>query len=366
MKLTERECMFWLASREWLGVRSFEKLMGYFHSAKNIYYGRNSNYEEIYGLSKKVRNHLQDMSEYREDDLLRAKEAFEKQGGKFVCRIDDNFPKRLRHIYDVPIGLFYYGELPDEHRPMIAIVGAREASGYGLEAAGYFSKKLAQAGIGIISGLARGIDGMAHQGAMNGTGKTWAVLGSGVDVCYPRENYPLYDAMKSSGGILSEYGWNTKPAAWHFPLRNRLISGLSDGIFVIEARKKSGSLITADMGLEQGKNIYALPGAFQASLSEGCHRLIQTGAKLVYRPEDIAEDYEKDKLAEFSETEKIKLSLDKTEYLVYASLSLGPKDVDTISRECGLSVIETVQILMNLELDGRIQSMGQNLYMLRL
>lgn len=366
MKLTERECLFWLASKTWMGVRSFDKLMGYFHSAKNIYYGRNSNYEEIPGLSKKVRSHLQDASEYSEDMIRRDMEIFEKQGGKFVCRVDEEFPERLRHIYDVPIGLFYYGELPNEHRPMIAVVGARTASGYGLEAAAYFSKKLAQAGIGVISGLARGIDGAAHQGAMEGAGKTWAVLGSGINVCYPREHQRLYEQMKSSGGILSEYGWNTKPEAWHFPLRNRLISGLADGIFVIEARKKSGSLITADLGLEQGKNIYALPGPFQTGLSEGCHRLIQTGAKLVYRPEDIVEDYEKDGLAGFTESEKIKLSLDKREYLVYASLSLGPKDVDTISRECGFSVVETLQILMNLELDGVIQSMGQNLYMLRL
>lgn len=366
MKLTEKECWFWLASREWLGVRSFEKLLGYFHSAKNIYYGSNSHYEEINGLSRKVLHHLQDSSEKKEHELRKAKEAFEKRGGKFVCRVDSEFPKKLRNIYDVPIGLFYYGELPDEERPMIAIVGARQASGYGLEAAAYFSKKLAQCGIRIISGLARGIDGKAHMGALESSGKTWAVLGCGVDICYPRENFRIYEQMKESGGILSEYGWNTKPEAWHFPLRNRLISGLADGIFVIEARKKSGSLITADLGLEQGKNIYALPGNFHTALSEGCHRLIQTGAKLVYRPEDILEDYEQRGLCLAKDSEKIKLSLDNSEQLVYSSLSLGSKDVDTISRECDMSLTETIQILMNLELEGVIQSMGQNLYMLRL
>lgn len=365
MRLTERECWFWMASCEWLGVRSAEKLLGYFKSAKNIYYGRNSQYEKVNGLNPKILTRLK-AREVQEDQLRRNIDLFERRGGKFVCRIDSNYPEKLRHIHDMPLGLFYYGKLPDEKQPLIAVVGAREASGYGLEAARYFSRKLAENGVGIISGLARGVDGEAHKGTLQGGGDTWGVLGCGINICYPKENYRLYEQMKIKGGILSEYGNGCKPEAWHFPLRNRIISGLSDGVFVVEARENSGSLITVDLGLEQGKNIYALPGNFHASLSRGCHQLIQNGAKLVYKPEDILEDFNIDILERNGSKEKIKLSLDKSEQLVYSSLSLGPKDIEAVSIACNLPLTDTIQILMNLEVEGKIQSMGQNQYMLKL
>lgn len=161
--------------------------------------------------------------------------------------------------------------LPDLKRPAIAIVGAREASGYGLASARYFAGALSEMGIDVISGLARGIDGEAHRGVLqeeenreteNGInrGKTWGVLGCGLNICYPRENYGLFEEMKFRGGILSEYGLDVKPEPWRFPMRNRIISGLSDGILVIEARERSWGAHYSGEGLEQGKNIYALPG----------------------------------------------------------------------------------------------------------
>ena len=167
MGLSEKECWFWLASCEWMGVGSAEKLLGYFKSAKNIYYGRNSQYEKVKGLNKNVRSHLE-AREVSEDEVKRSMERMMKQKGSFVCRIDEAFPSKLRLLPDAPLGLFYYGKLPDETRPLIAVVGAREASGYGLEAARYFSRKLAESGVGVISGLARGIDSEAHKGALQG------------------------------------------------------------------------------------------------------------------------------------------------------------------------------------------------------
>lgn len=368
MGLTERECWFWLCTRPWLGVRSIDKLLGYFKTAKNIYYGRNSQYTQICGIEEKLKNNLQNAEEKNEENIKREMFRLNQSGGKFVCRIDSEYPPKLRHICDAPAGLFYYGGLPEPKRPLIAVVGAREASGYGLAAARYFSEALSGMGIGIISGLARGVDGEAHRGALHSGAPfgTWGVLGCGLNICYPRENYSLFEQMKMRGGILSEYPLGTGPKPWHFPMRNRIISGLSDGVFVIEARKRSGSLITAEMGLEQGKNIYALPGQFNHALSEGCHQLIQSGAKLVYRPEDIAEDYDIFVNCQKSAEEKTKLSLDNSEQLVYASLSLSPKDVDTISAECQLPLADTWQILLNLELEGRIRPMGKNLYMLNL
>lgn len=366
MELTERECWFWLCSRDWLGVRSIDKLLGYFKTAKNIYYGRNSQYEQVKGISKKICDRLCSDEEKDEEALKRSIDRLERSGGRFLSRVDDGFPEELKHIYDVPAGLFYYGRMPEKNQPMIAIVGAREAGGYGLEAARYFGRELAKQGIGVISGLARGIDGESHRGALEGGGLTWGVLGCGLNICYPRENYPIFEQMKRCGGIISEYTMDVPPKAWHFPMRNRIISGLSDGVLVIEARSRSGSLITADMGLEQGKNIYALPGSFQSSLSAGCHELIQNGAKLVFRPEDILEDYPVNLKEKKGFDEKMKLTLDNSEQLVYASLRLNPKDVDTISADCGLSLKETIRILTNLELEGKIRSMGQNQYVVRL
>ena len=364
MSLTEKECWFWLASCEWMGIRSAEKLLGYFKSAKNIYYGRNSQYDKIKGLSKKVMSHLE-AREVDEDDVKRSIERMLKQEISFICRIDETFPKKLRCLPDAPLGVFYSGKLPDVNQPMIAVVGAREASGYGLEAARYFSRKLAENGVGVISGLARGIDSEAHKGALQGNGATWGVLGSGINICYPRENIQLFEQMKSHGGVISEYGLDVKPEAWHFPMRNRIISGLADGVFVIEARERSGSLITVDIGLNQGKNIYALPGSFHASLSRGCHQLIQGGAKLVYEPKDILEDFEISFLDKWGGKEN-KLPLDKSEQLVYASLSLGPKDIDTIAMTCGLPLTETISIVMRMELEGKLRSLGQNQYTIKL
>ena len=364
MGLTERECWFWLASCDWMSVGSAEKLLGYFKSVKNIYYGRNSQYEKIKGLSKNVQKHLE-AREISEDQIKRDIERMHLQNRNFVCRIDEAYPKKLRNLPDSPIGLFYYGNLPENDKPMIAIVGAREASGYGMEAARYFSRKLAEQGIGIISGLARGIDGEAHKGALQGKGETWGVLGCGLHMCYPKENYHLFEQMKTQGGVITEYGYGVKPEPWHFPMRNRLISGLADGIFVIEARERSGSLITVDIGLNQGKNIYALPGCFHASLSRGCHQLIQGGAKLVYDPKDILEDFHMEYLQMVERKEK-KLTLDNSEQLVYASLRLGPKDIDTIAMTCGLPLTETISTVIRMEMDGKLRSLGQNQYMLRL
>ena len=363
MGLTERECWFWLCSCEWMGIKSAERLLGYFKSAGNIYYGTESNYEKIKGLNPKLISRLKARNR-NEEEIKRSIEKFESQGGQFLCRLDKEYPDKFRVIPDPPLGIFYYGSMPDLNQPMIAIVGAREASGYGLEASCYFSRKLAEQGVGIISGLARGIDGEAHKGALQAGGYTCGILGCGINICYPKENYYLFEQMKSRGCILSEYGMGVRPEAWHFPMRNRLISGLADGVFVIEARERSGSLITVDMGLEQGKNIYALPGNFYASLSKGCHQLIQCGAKLVYEPEDILEDFGISSKGNGSK--EIKLSLDKSEQLVYSSLSLGPKDIDTISMTCGLPLSETISLLMKMELDGKIRSVGQNQYMLKL
>ncbi len=208
-----------------------------------------------------------------------------------VYYFDKDYPRRLRDIPDPPFGLYVKGELPDDDLPAIAMVGARDASPYGLEAAEHFAKELADCGVQIISGMARGIDAQSHLAALKSQiGTTYAVLGSGIDVVYPKSNRYLYDRMAERGGVISEFLPGTQPLSLNFPLRNRIISGLSDGVFIIEARKKSGTMITADQAGEQGRDVFCLPGRYYDGLSFGCMDLIGHGAKLVYTAKQIFDE----------------------------------------------------------------------------
>lgn len=219
----------------------------------------------------------------------RIAEELEKAGIRFSCILEQGFPEKLRQIPDPPFGIYYRGGLPENGRPAAAVIGARLASGYGRDQARRFSQKIASRGIIVISGMARGIDGIAQRAALDEGGKSFAVLGCGVDICYPDENRDLYDRLLQEGGVISEYPPGTFPKAGLFPQRNRIISGLADLVLVIEARKKSGTLITVDMALEQGREVFALPGRVCDSLSDGCNRLIRQGAAPATCPEDILE-----------------------------------------------------------------------------
>lgn len=216
-------------------------------------------------------------------------EEMKRKGIKFVCRQSPDFPERLRDIPDAPFGIYVLGQLPGQQERSVALIGARNCSGYGAHMAAELGKELARAGVQVISGMAKGIDGISQQSALNAGGKSFAVLGSGVDVCYPASNRTLYSRLKEAGGILSEYPPGTVPRPERFPPRNRIISGLADTVIVVEAREKSGTLITVDMALEQGREIYCLPGRTTDKLSEGCNRLIAQGAGIFVSVEDFLE-----------------------------------------------------------------------------
>ncbi len=204
------------------------------------------------------------------------------QAAQLILRARKQNPARIEENLAPP-------PFPGLESPAAAVIGARLASGYGREQARRFSYRMASRGITIISGMARGIDGIAQTAALDAGGRSYAVLGCGVDICYPEENRSLYDRLLQQGGILSEYPPGTPPEARLFPLRNRIISGLADAVLVIEARKKSGTLITVDMALEQGRDVFALPGRVSDSLSDGCNRLIRQGAAPATCPEDLLE-----------------------------------------------------------------------------
>lgn len=216
-------------------------------------------------------------------------EKIENMGIRYVTFEEEIYPTKLRNIPDPPFGLFVKGNLPDESRVSIAMIGARACSDYGKKVAKDFASELAKSGVQVISGMARGIDSISQQACLESGGRTFAVLGSGVDVCYPGELKGLYDGIQEQGGLLSFYAPGTPPLAINFPPRNRIISGLADVILVVEARRKSGTLITVDMALEQGKEVAVVPGRITDQLSQGCHDLVKQGATVIMDVEQILE-----------------------------------------------------------------------------
>lgn len=211
-------------------------------------------------------------------------------GISFVFCEEPEFPARLYDIPNPPFGIYFKGRLPDK-KPTLAIIGTRAASPYGIESARKFAEGLSKAGVQVVSGMARGIDGVAGRAALNGSGGSFAVLGSGVDVCYPRDNEDLYLSLLNSGGVLSEYPPGASPERRHFPARNRIIAGLADAVLVIEAQEKSGTLITVDAALEQGKEVFALPGRICDRNSYACNQLLRQGAIPATCVEDVLEHF---------------------------------------------------------------------------
>ena len=211
-------------------------------------------------------------------------------GIHMVERGERDYPARLLEIPDPPERLYVLGRLPEEKVPSVAIIGARECSEYGSYVAARLGECMGRNGIQVISGMARGIDGIGQTAALDVGGSSFAVLGSGVDVCYPARNRRLYERLRERGGVLSEYPPGTPALSRNFPPRNRIVSGLADAVVVVEAREKSGTLITVDMALEQGKEVYAVPGRVTDALSSGCNRLVKLGAAVLLDPEELAEE----------------------------------------------------------------------------
>lgn len=284
---------------------------------------------------------------------------------RYIDRESREFPARLLELSDCPKGIYVRGSLPDPSQKTVAIVGARMCSAYGRAAAFHFARVLSSNGVQVISGLALGIDGAAHEGAMASGGKTFAVLAGGVDICYPRSHIGLYEQMKESGGILSEEACGCPPMARLFPKRNRIISVLSDVVLVVEARKKSGSLITADFAAEQGRDIFAVPGRLEDSLSEGCNELIFQGAGIAVSPERMLESIGKTPKKSDNLGDVVQNVLARDENLVYSCLSLHPQGLENLCKETKMSVDTVMEAVMRLQLRGLVQEIGRNRYVLK-
>lgn len=304
-----------------------------------------------FGLKEKQVSAIADGQ--RKIEALKMYDELTKREIRFTLRWEDDFPQRLKELPDGPDWLFVSGKMPMDDVPSVAIIGARECSNYGKIVAEEFAEVLADAGIQIISGMARGIDGYAQKAAVR-KGQSFAVLGCGVDTCYPRENYELFCKLQTCGGILSEYVPGTKGLAYHFPMRNRIISGLADALVVVEARKKSGTLITVECALDQGKDVFAVPGRIGESLSEGCNELLRQGAHIAVNCADILEVL-LENYPEYREKQKkqgTQKALSQAEQTVLLYLQAEPRHVEELLRATNMRMPELMQVLYLLEHKG--------------
>ena len=273
------------------------------------------------------------------------------------------YPEKLNNYPKMPEILFVKGRLPDRKKPSIAIVGARACSTYGRIQAFRYAKVLSSAGVQIISGMAYGIDAEAHKGALEGGTATYAVLAGGVDICYPAGNKALYERiLREGGGIISEQPPGMRAINYFFPARNRIISGLADMVLIVEAREKSGSLITAQWALDQGKTVYAIPGPVNEELSIGCHKLIYDGAGIAYSPEILLRELGMNYENKVKSDSKNDLGLASDLKLVYSCLDLRPKSTDFLIQKTGLPPRQIGSLLLELKLSGLIREIGRHYY----
>lgn len=268
---------------------------------------------------------------------------------------DAYYPRALLNTADPPLLLYVKGRLDLLSTPALAVVGSRNATAQGKRNAESFARSASDVGLCVVSGMAQGIDTAAHIGGLQGEGSSIAVVGTGLDKVYPASNRELAHRLAQSGAIISEFPLGTPPLASNFPRRNRIISGLSLGCLVVEASVQSGSLITARMALEQGREVFAIPGSIHSPQSRGCHALIKQGAKLVESARDILEEL--DFMLPPSGSDEA-----RPEHPIFTHLGFDPLDPDTLARRSGLTIAELSAILLQLELDGQVASLPGGLY----
>ena len=361
---------YWMAlkSIDGIGNASFQALLDHFRSPSAVFSATIHDLFAIPGISKKSAAAIISFNDW--DTILRQLDKLEKIGIYIITCLDELYPRNLLNIYDRPAFLYVLGHL-EKDDINLAIVGSRNASTYGRYTTDRISRELALRGITIVSGMARGIDSCAHRGALAAQGRTIAVLGSGLDVIYPPENKKLFADISQNGAVISEFPLGTQPLSYHFPARNRIISGLSHGVVIVEAGEKSGSLITARLAMEQGRDVFAIPGTIDSASSRGTNRLIKQGAKLIDNIDDILEDILPQLERSFAQparreqeivpqgifladAERNADSLRPIDQKILRILSQRKMHVDDIIADTDLPPAEVLSTLITLELKGMI------------
>jgi DNA processing protein len=356
--MQEREAWLALNLVPHVGPATFALLLEHFGTAKRALKAPLRELQEISGVGGATAEAIRSFP--AEEVLRRELEVMEREGAHFLTLKDPEYPAPLRHIPHPPPVLCARGEWIESDQKAVAIVGSRNASPYGLGVAERLASELAVRGITIVSGMARGIDAAAHRGALKAGGRTIAVFGSGLDVMYPKEHRRLAKEIGGAGALFSEFPFGTQPLQSNFPQRNRLISGLSLGVVVVEAALDSGALITAHYALEQGREVFAVPGPIAHRLSRGCHRLIKEGAKLTESWEDVLEELKVHPLPA-TEVPSFVTTLppvEGEEERVLQVLGEEPLHIDTIIAGSGLSAGAVAASLLSLEMKGWIKQLS--------
>ncbi|MCD6309070.1 MAG: DNA-processing protein DprA [Candidatus Eremiobacteraeota bacterium] len=335
------------------------RLLNHFGSPESVWKADKKLLESVDGLGPATAEYIS--RERMKIDPLPVWEKMQEMGIRLITRDDPEYPAGLLSIYDPPATLFIKGKILPGDSKAIAIVGSRKASSYGLMTTRWLAGELARAGLTVLSGMARGVDSYAHLGALEANGRTIAVMGCGLDLVYPPENKKLKERIEKSGASISEYPPGTPPLAWHFPARNRIISGMSLGVIITEAGEKSGALITADQALEQGKEVFAVPGNIRIKSHRGTHKLIKEGAKLIQGVEDVLEELGIPLLNTIY-NEEGKSSLTPDEERVLKHLDYEEVELEQLLDMTGMPVNEVSAILMMLEARGLIQRLPGNTY----
>ena len=351
-----KEKSYWIGINlvKGIGAVRLRALLDFFGDAKSAWEATPAELHEA-GLSKKIVENFVDTRSKVDLDALW--DEISAKNIRVMTWDDADYPARLREISQPPPIIYLRGEILEEDAWAVAIVGTRRVTSYGRQVTEEVASFLAQNGVTIVSGLARGVDGIAHQAALNSGGRTIAVLGSGVNRIYPSEHRNLAQQVEKAGAVISDYAPDTPPEGSNFPPRNRIISGLSMATIVIEAAETSGALITANFALEQGREIFALPGNIFAPQSKGPNRLIQKGAHPLLRPRDILEILDLTRITEHRSAQRT-LPTDSTEVQLLGTLTHEPIHVDEIRAKTGLAVEKVSSTLVMMELKGMVRHVG--------
>ena len=359
--MDKKDIYLWLLSIGGIGNKTIEKIENNIDDITNLIEFNDKDILKIENINLNIRENIVKYKSYAYIDSL--KEKLYKHGVSYIGKNEDIYPTNLKNIYNAPSILFYKGDINQLNKFSLAMVGSRKPTAYGIWCAQNLSEKLSNCNINIVSGMAMGIDSYSHKGCIKGKSKTIAVLGSSVDNPLPKKNLNLSNKILEDGGLLiSEYNIGHIVAPSNYPARNRIISGLSDGVIVVEASIKSGALITVDFALEQGKNVFAVPGNINSDMSKGCNRIIKEGAKLVDDIEDIINEYNFKK-------SKIITDISDSSALTYEQQSIfdiiklkGSLHIDRICDYTKMDVQDINCILNALEIEDKIIEIRNNIY----
>jgi DNA processing protein len=344
-----------------VGIIRYNQLLRAFGSPGAVFLARKRGLREVEGIAHKTVSEILSFSDTdafadAQLELCASLPAF------IICQDDPEYPPLLRQLIDAPPLLFVRGSLLPQDARAVAIVGSRAASYYGKRMAETLGRDLASRGYTVVSGMARGIDTAGHEGALAANGRTIAVLGCGVDVCYPPENVKLRDRIIQHGAVISEYPFGTEPLAGHFPSRNRIITGMSLGTVAVEAREDSGVFSSVRWALDQGREVFAVPGPVTSATSRGTNKLIKQGAKLVQTVDDILEELTHAAVPEAPAAVVARPQPDPEERPVFEAIEAAPLHIDLIAHDSKLNTGDALRILLGLELKGMVKQLPGKMF----